>query len=277
MTKDRRRMRKKYAEFYEDDKRFGAKHTNLDLTQYGKGGDQPLQQFFFKVILDKIAECVPESAMVLDVGCGQGQVLVKVAPKAKDIVGVELAPTRIKESIARIGRYKVKNTPLVLSDALDLCFRDETFDMVIASEIIEHVISDRRLLQECYRVLKSEGLLIITTPNAFNLYNILRAITSSMKRKHTKIIGEFPELLLKNQHVRAFNQNALKGRLEETDLTVIDLDGVGFLTLAPERFWAKLFKRSETLKDVTLIFFTKLSQLFPHFSSILFVEAKKLS
>ena len=54
-------------------------------------------------------------------------------------------------------------------DACNTTFADESFDIVIAREIIEHVLDDRAMWREITRVLRPGGYLQLTTPNAYNL------------------------------------------------------------------------------------------------------------
>lgn len=53
-------------------------------------------------------------------------------------------------------------------DACDTSFDDESFDVIICREVIEHVISDTKLFNEIHRLVRKGGYLFISTPNAFN-------------------------------------------------------------------------------------------------------------
>ncbi len=59
--------------------------------------------------------------------------------------------------------------PTVLGDAVRLPFKDTTFDLVIATEVIEHVLYPGRMLDEVRRVLRPGGRLLISTPNVASL------------------------------------------------------------------------------------------------------------
>jgi SAM-dependent methyltransferase len=117
---------------------------------------------------------------VLDLGCGDGRhlrptrFLPGVAAVALDIGESEVAAT------ARALRSIDEGDPLTGSavegagpwlalrgDGYHLPFRDESFDCVIASEILEHLHDDDRSLGEIRRVLKPGGLLAVTVPRWF--------------------------------------------------------------------------------------------------------------
>ncbi len=100
---------------------------------------------------------------VLDVGCGEGMLTnFTVAQPYVDkrrIVGVE-------PSFDLLSFASHWHTPShwVRSLGEHLPFRDEFFDCVVAAELIEHVIEPDVLIEECRRVLKPMGLIVLTTP-----------------------------------------------------------------------------------------------------------------
>ena len=73
--------------------------------------------------------------------------------------------------IDRYGFKHVKTfaTPNLNVDPLN--FENESFDLIILGEVIEHLYDPDRVLQECSRILKPNGVLLITTPNLLSWYN----------------------------------------------------------------------------------------------------------
>jgi 2-polyprenyl-3-methyl-5-hydroxy-6-metoxy-1,4-benzoquinol methylase len=94
---------------------------------------------------------------VLDVGCGEGVIGKPLWKMGNYVISVEL-PT-----IATLAhRYGV---PLVVAgDAEHLTFASNSFDVVIASEVLEHLWNPHNFFDEAYRVLRANGHLIIETP-----------------------------------------------------------------------------------------------------------------
>jgi 2-polyprenyl-6-hydroxyphenyl methylase/3-demethylubiquinone-9 3-methyltransferase len=95
----------------------------------------------------------------LEVGCGTGKISEAVA----DIVGT-LTVSDISEKLAREVGQKL-NVPWLQEDACALSFPDNSFDVVISSECIEHTSDPKRALREMTRVLKPGGLIVVTSPN----------------------------------------------------------------------------------------------------------------
>lgn len=95
---------------------------------------------------------------ILDIGCGDGSLLKKI--KGSDLYGIDLSP----EQVAIAKSTEIDAVALNI-DAQSLPYGNDFFDSIICSEVIEHVLLPDKLLQEAYRVLKKDGIFIITTPN----------------------------------------------------------------------------------------------------------------
>lgn len=103
-----------------------------------------------------------EDKDVLDVACGTGYGLPFLRKKANRVVGVDVSV----EALLEAKNACDGKTNVLLADALRLPFRDETFDVVTSFETIEHLHKRREFLLEIKRVLKINGLLVLSTPNA---------------------------------------------------------------------------------------------------------------
>jgi SAM-dependent methyltransferase len=102
------------------------------------------------------------SGRLLDVGCSNGQFMYHLRPLGFLSEGVELNPATA--AIAERNGFRVFQGQL--SEAK---FADQTFDVVNLGDLIEHVPNPRALIEECRRILKVNGVLIISTPN-FNCW-----------------------------------------------------------------------------------------------------------
>jgi SAM-dependent methyltransferase len=109
--------------------------------------------------LDLIRAHVPlEGQKVLDVGCGIGTYVRRLRALGNEVVGIDISLDRLKT-----GAKSVPN--LVASVGEHLPFADSSFDAVLLNEVIEHVQSDRRTLEECLRVVRPGGHILIFAPN----------------------------------------------------------------------------------------------------------------
>ncbi len=108
------------------------------------------------------AKTYAEGKVVLDAGCGEGLGSLIVAQSASYVVGIDLDKDIIK--LAK-EKYKRENLSFLVSDIKDIPFKSKSFDMVICLEVIEHIEEQERALFEMKRVLKEDGILIISSPN----------------------------------------------------------------------------------------------------------------
>lgn len=111
---------------------------------------------------------------ILDIGCGKGHFLEHLAKSAATaqarLNGCDFSEESVTASISRMQPYRSVESILV-SNGLQVPFEDASIDFVFSIEVVEH-LHDQFLegyLQECARVLKKGGLLIITTPNSEDL------------------------------------------------------------------------------------------------------------
>ncbi len=105
---------------------------------------------------------------VLEVGCGRGvfcQYLKNQYPNA-DITGVDFSEKAIE--IASLRNKQKNDINFRVENAESLTFENDSFDIVISCETLEHVSRPHLMVKELYRVLKYNGECILTTENYFN-------------------------------------------------------------------------------------------------------------
>lgn len=107
---------------------------------------------------------------ILDLGCAEGPYAHLFAGR-NESYGFDDCPKRLllNENNALDKGYNA----LVVGNGLALPFPDASFDIVICTEVVEHVTETRQLVNEINRVLKKEGKLILSTPNLVSLGNRL--------------------------------------------------------------------------------------------------------
>lgn len=123
-----------------------------------------------KTVLDLIE--VNDKAKILDLGCSDGLFALRIAEKAntKEIFGIEF----LKEAAQRAARRGIKVCQADLNRTLPLAA--ESFDVVHANQVIEHLSETDRFIKEVYRILKPGGYAVISTPNLASLHNIFSLI-----------------------------------------------------------------------------------------------------
>lgn len=118
-----------------------------------------LQRRMEIVFSDLLADGEVRGRRLLDVGCGTGWFSRRALELEAKVVALDIGCALLKKV-----REKCP-VPLVAADACALSFPDGTFDIVLASESIEHTLDPKRALRELHRVLRPGGTLIVTVPN----------------------------------------------------------------------------------------------------------------
>ncbi len=150
--------------------------------------------FRYKNIFAKVIKDAGISKKILDVGAGDG-ILASELAKNNTVVCAEINKTRIK-------RLKEKGLRVIDQDIEEKWkAKDNSFDTVIMTEVLEHCFATSHILHESYRVLKKGGRVIITTPN----------ITSIGHRMQI-LLGREPSYYSHTsfEHIRIFTPQSLK-------------------------------------------------------------------
>jgi len=109
------------------------------------------------------------SIKVLDIGCGDGWLTFRLkkefGSKYKvQFFGSDLSLPNIEFAVKRKEYCGYDNCYFAVMDAQNLSAKNDGFDIVICAEVIEHMFSPQKVISEAHRVLKKEGLFMITTP-----------------------------------------------------------------------------------------------------------------
>jgi 2-polyprenyl-6-hydroxyphenyl methylase/3-demethylubiquinone-9 3-methyltransferase len=157
-----------------------------------------------------------EGITILDVGCGGGVLSEPLARLGAQVTGLDPAPTNI--SVARLHAERAGVTVDYRNEAVEAVVeRGETFDMVLAMEVVEHVADRQAFVNACTRAVKPEGCLAMATINR-TLRSFASAIVGAeyilgWLPKGTHEWDKFvtPEELTAAIHAAGFSVNDLSG------------------------------------------------------------------
>lgn len=121
---------------------------------------------------------IPEKAAVLDIGCGNGDLLAKLSDDF-DFYGTGLDSS---EEVIELAKEKHPAFNFFTGSAEQLPFPDNAFDVMICSTSFHHFSDTSRFLQEAKRVLRPEGSLAIGEIR-IPLYDLRKAYNNRLKKK----------------------------------------------------------------------------------------------
>jgi len=168
----------------------------------------PIQRYlidnFYEEFFKMIKRANPEK--ILDVGCGEGVTLnrIKQMKIGKKLEGVDNFDEAIK-----IGKETFPDLTLKKADIYDLPYKDNSFDMVLCNEVLEHLEKPQHAIKELMRV--SNRYLLLSVPNEpwFQLANFLRG-------RHITRLGNHPE------HIQHWSHTQFEKFLKKNKLKIRD-------------------------------------------------------
>ncbi len=155
-------------------------------TNYQKNtATNPISRFFlnnfYNVLLSELEILKPES--ILDAGCGEGFTLAKIK-KAK--IGKKLEGIEYFDEAIKIGKAINPDITIKKADIYKLPYKDNSFDLVICTEVLEHLETPEKALKELKRVSKKYVILTVPNEPLFTIQRILRG-------KNILKLGAHPE------------------------------------------------------------------------------------
>jgi len=112
---------------------------------------------------------------VLDIGCGEGDLLIQLNNTYNEVWGIDISESRIDRVRKKINY--MDSIHVRREDAnMKLEFPDHYFDTIIAIAVLEHIFDPFEFINECHRLLKPGGHLIIEVPNVAFFPNRLRLL-----------------------------------------------------------------------------------------------------
>jgi len=104
------------------------------------------------------------SNIVLDYGCGTGTTSCEIANRVKEIHAIDISSKMIEIAKRKAVASKVENINFVQTDIFDKRYKKESFDVILAFNMLHTVADPQVVLQKIYELLKPEGLFISVTP-----------------------------------------------------------------------------------------------------------------
>lgn len=171
-------------------------------------------------LLPALAKLLPagKRLRILDLGCGNGNLTRCLAEMGHEVTGVDSS-----ESGIDIARKSASGCYFIRADICELPFDklEDSFDVVISVEVIEHLLYPGELIKAAARCLRRGGRLILTTPYHGYLKNLVISVLNKWDR-HV-------DVLKKGGHIKFFSAKTLRALLEKENFININFRFTGRL------------------------------------------------
>jgi 2-polyprenyl-3-methyl-5-hydroxy-6-metoxy-1,4-benzoquinol methylase len=122
--------------------------------------------YFHNTNADLVALIPSNPGRILDIGCASGKLgedIIK-ATAPKEYIGIEIVPEIAETARTRLSKVLIGNAESILPT-----IESESFDWIIMADILEHTVDPWSAISEVSRILKPQGMLLISIPNVRNL------------------------------------------------------------------------------------------------------------
>ena len=192
--------------------------------------------FFRQALMDLLMETYPRGGKVLDAGCGDGSLSVRLAKKGLSVYGVDCAEHWCDSARKRVSTlHRGEKIEIICSSLEAVDFSPGFFDTIVCGEVLEHLHNDREIINKFHRLLKKGGTLLISVPLAAKGFDASDVMVG---------------------HVRLYEYPALRGMLSDIGFRVEKVLGWGYpFAKMYHRFiflkWAQKFKTENEIRDPT--------------------------
>lgn len=156
----------------------------------------------------------PLHSKFLDFGCGVGWMSILAAKDGFDVYSFDIDRSRILYKKSIKDRLNIK---LAVADGESLPYKDKAFDVIYCCHVLEHIPNDHKALSEAYRVLRDDGIFIISVPNVYNLS------TRFKMKLHYK------NPFIDSAHLREYDRDELITLLYNYGFRILAIKTTGFL------------------------------------------------
>lgn len=200
----------------------------------------------------QIIQSISSRGKLLDIGCSTGEWALFWKNEGWESYGIDVN----EENISQTEKKGIKASLCDLNSQ-PIPFSDDYFDVIIAGEVIEHLVDTDRFVHDLSRCLKVGGYLLITTPNLVSFENRLRIL-----------LGLYPVWvdyrLANSGHVRAYTPRTLKKQLRSFGFEIVKTIG-NWVPFIPQRI----------LNDVQCPILAISGSIFPSLSMDIIMLARK--
>jgi SAM-dependent methyltransferase len=164
--------------------------------------------FTYRELIKILKPYITNSTSILDIGSGVGTIDFYLASKGKKVTGIEISESAVTIAKENAKRFGLEKKITFIAAPFPAKIPNETFDVVLFSEVIEHLENDEKALKDIWKVLKPGGILVITTPSQ----------NAPLHR-----MGLLHDFDTRVGHLRRYTEEGLTSLVKKNGFTIISL------------------------------------------------------
>ena len=190
--------------------------TKLEYS-YASSGASCTHAYLLPAIRRSV-NALAKNGQILDLGCGNGSLSHELSKDGHRVCGIDQSYSGIQ-----IARSSFPNVEFVLGNveeelSPDL-FEIGAFDVVVSTEVVEHLYQPSKLIQNAFRLLKPSGHFIVSTPYHGYFKNLILALSGNLDRHFTA--------LWDGGHIKFWSRETLSVLLTRAGFTDVRFLGTG--------------------------------------------------
>jgi 2-polyprenyl-3-methyl-5-hydroxy-6-metoxy-1,4-benzoquinol methylase len=188
------------------------------INYFHRTGFHSQSHSYLKPVVDRFVADIPQGSTVLDLGCGNGSFLSFYRGRGWKLFGTDFSTSGIEAAT-----QSYPDIQFVLTDAQSCVevLRDKlgAADLIISTEVIEHLYDPLAFVAQAYELLKPGGRFVLSTPYHGYLKNIVLAGAGKWDKHH------HPQRV--HGHIKFFSVATLYRILKDAHFENMEMEGVG--------------------------------------------------
>lgn len=226
-------------------------------------------QFILKRRSRLTQNCVSlEGKTILDFGCGNGAQTIEFANLNAQIIALDIDEVDLNHLSEYLRDSDIENIKAVKYDGTTIPLEDNSVDIVLSYEVLEHVGDEALALSEIHRVLKDDGEIVFSVPNKWWIFETHGAYLPYLKWNRVPLFSWLPRFIHQRYaKARIYTKADIRKILLQSHFIVNNLYYITApMDVVKNRFLKNILRRFVFLNDVTKL---------PFLATAILVHAKK--
>ena len=160
-----------------------------------------------------------ETDTALEVGPGSGVYLPVLADLFQNLYGSDIENAYLKHAYTLLS--KVSNLTLAVDDITDSNLTEGSFDLILCTEVVEHIVDSQAAITQMHHLLKPGGVLVLSTPQRYSPLEILAKV-AFLPGIIQLVRFIYQEPILDSEHINLMTETQVRGQLDTAGFSIVE-------------------------------------------------------